>query len=177
MRRRPGAWVIPCLLFSSVFALQASAGGVADPLRIRNSLSPMADWRPHHGRVSGTGGSGSLDGIRVEIAREPATGRLLGGYVEGDSPEDGLRLALVLDDERRLRRAAIVSAPPERSREIAAFSRDGILTRFTAMSLRQLRYVASRIGRTPGLEARVAQRLYALAVTLAAVLDGVSTRP
>gem|GEM_PF-4283767 len=65
------------------------------------------------------------------------------GYIEEAIPYLGgqVHIALILDGEHRLRKAVVVAATPDIADIFQGVTKQGLITRYTATSVRQLKYL------------------------------------
>ncbi len=92
-------------------------------------------------------------------------------FLETVYEEGSLLLGLVLSDELRVLKAALLEVSPRYKADFDGATGTGILTRYTMMSARQLRYLASQLSKQGPAGEVVGNGIHHMGAVLATVLE------
>lgn len=107
------------------------------------------------------------------LARGNEAGRPAGGAIFLETPykEGSLLLGLVLSEELRVLKAALLEVSPPYKETFETTTGTGILTRYTMMSARQLDYLASQLRKQGPAGAVVGNGIHYMGAILAIILE------
>jgi len=150
------AAAVICLLF----AMQGMAGDLAK-IYDREKLLSDADLHPdvtiavYHPTVHPDPESARVDRRITLQFQKDGSSRIELGYIEEAVPyQNGhVRIGLIIDHELRLRKAVVLAASGDLVDTFLAVTKHGLITRYTATSVRQLKYLYKvQKGRAPDVE-------------------------
>ncbi len=167
---------VSCLLVLSAL-LMASTWSLAEGLvglYSRDQLFSDANFHPNKLTESYHPGSNlgmdfDPDGRSFVVKlQKGAAGRAEMAYIEEEIPyQDGtVRMGLMLDHDRRLLKAVVLAVSEPLRDTFTRVTRNGLITRYTATSVRQLKYLYKiQQGKTPA-QAFLAREVWSLGMVL-----------
>ena len=167
-------------------AMFGTAAAGAEPVEWKQRLFPRAQFSPQTADINGTlleayaeraGVTPAPASFNFEFVRD-ARGVLLGAVTQDRIPykQSYFVLALGLNTLSRIEKVFILDIGPEVHADIVDAAPNGIVTRYTAMSVRQLRLIAQNLQARDGVGAFLANEVLRRAALLDALLAAERTR-